>query len=303
MRLARDVRLAVFVAFFELAIFSFYLLVGEVHGSYRAHVCNWDCNWYRSIAETGYETRDAVKGHANWAFFPLFPLASRLLMDIFGKNFVTCATVLNFVVLFGVVIVAIHYCRVRYSLRDRGFVALVFLSFPLGVYFRLPYTESLYGLLVLLTLIFVQRRQLLIAGLWAALVCACRPTGVLLIGSVATVAGLSILGARLRGLASWRATAGKLAALGTFCAIGLSGLLAYSLYLDIHVGDPLAFSHAMGAWDRHYANPVGRIVDGLRMNDITAENFLAFGSRSQTYLALAALASLLLIIWAFRMRA
>ncbi len=303
LRILLDRRLLVFVAAFEIAIFCVYLLIGATHGSYRNTVCNWDCNWYGEIATRGYDAHPDGRGYANWAFFPLFPLLSRGLMHLSGESFVTCASALNFAAFFAVVVAGAAFCRQRFGSRDPFFVALVFLCFPIGIYFRLPYSESLYGLLVLTTLLLAARGRLLASGLFAGLACFCRPTGILLVGSIGLVALIRLVMALLRGQQTLRTAMPQVARLAAFGIIGVAGLLCYALYLDRLVGDPLAFSHAMGAWDRHYASPLARIGYALSLHDMSAAHFLSSDYRPQTYLALFALLSLPLILWAFALGA
>ena len=290
--------LLLFAASLEAAFFAFYGVIGHLHGHYSDQVCHWDCGWYVSIVERGYDTHADAAGYANWAFFPLFPLLTEAVMWLTGHSFAGSATMLNGGLLFALVIVGVHYARLRFGLDDRAFVAMVLLSFPFGVYFRLPYTESLYGLVVLLTLVCLLHRRLLLAGVFAALACASRPTGALLVGSVGLVLGLQILIPVLRGRTGWRKALPSLARLAAFGAIGIGGLLAYSAYLDMHVGDPLAFSHVMHAWGRFYGNPIRHILGCLLSFDLDPAGFASTERRSLTYLAICALLSPPLIVWA-----
>ena len=49
--------------------------------------CQFDCSWFLSIADIGYDTfpHGLTTGHAaNWAFFPLFPLLGHWLGALLG---------------------------------------------------------------------------------------------------------------------------------------------------------------------------------------------------------------------------
>src|SRR5580698_9094620 len=48
-------------------------------GSYHrmADLCKWDCTWYASIVQIGYNRAAmTIEGQANWAFNPLFPMSA-----------------------------------------------------------------------------------------------------------------------------------------------------------------------------------------------------------------------------------
>lgn len=40
--------------------------------------CQWDCGWYKDIAQNGYSSQIKDYGQANYVFFPLFPIAMYL---------------------------------------------------------------------------------------------------------------------------------------------------------------------------------------------------------------------------------
>ena len=50
-------------------------------------ICQWDCNWYISLAKNGYDATPHVVGaaiQADWAFFPVYPLALVLVKHFTG---------------------------------------------------------------------------------------------------------------------------------------------------------------------------------------------------------------------------
>src|SRR5688572_15337169 len=60
-------------------------MVLMIHQAKYTALCEFDCDWYRSILERGYdvETQGQAVGHAaNWAFFPIFPLLSEATSSI-----------------------------------------------------------------------------------------------------------------------------------------------------------------------------------------------------------------------------
>lgn len=67
-------------------------------------MANWDGQWYHEIAEFGYPVPlpiDADTGHVAqnpWAFYPVFPMTTRLVMRLTGANFYVAGSLLSLVV-------------------------------------------------------------------------------------------------------------------------------------------------------------------------------------------------------------
>jgi len=63
----------------------------------------WDGSWYREVALHGYPIPlplDPTSGHVTqnaWAFYPLFPLVSRMLMSVTGLGFPAVGSTLSLV--------------------------------------------------------------------------------------------------------------------------------------------------------------------------------------------------------------
>ena len=64
------------------------LLRGEGDlGAYVTAFCVWDCAWYTTIVETGYDPIPGMRlvpGAANWAFFPFYPALVGLIRAVTG---------------------------------------------------------------------------------------------------------------------------------------------------------------------------------------------------------------------------
>ena len=64
----------------------------------NATICNWDCYWYVSIIENGYQKTPNITppiGAANWAFFPAMPLLVKLLQLIIAISPVMLGILIN----------------------------------------------------------------------------------------------------------------------------------------------------------------------------------------------------------------
>ena len=66
---------------------------------YLGVISNWDGQWYRSIAESGYPEllpNEMGRVMANeWAFLPGYPMVVRLVMEATGLSFPVAATIVS----------------------------------------------------------------------------------------------------------------------------------------------------------------------------------------------------------------
>ncbi|GAB78242.1 hypothetical protein SAMN05421595_0758 [Austwickia chelonae] len=161
--------------------------------NYGTIVGLWDAGWYQEIATKGYPgtlPRDPDTGELQqnpWAFYPLFPMMTRLLMAVTGAPFPITGAVLAFV-LGGVAAVAMAFL-----LRDRigsgsavAAVAVWSTCAPSPV-LQVAYTESLAILLLVLVLSHLDQERWWWAAGTAFLTGLARPIAVPL-GLVAVVA-------------------------------------------------------------------------------------------------------------------
>lgn len=130
---------------------------------YWGVLANWDGQWYKSIAENGYPLDlPQVDGQVlrnEWAFYPLFPAAVRMLMLVTGLPFEVVAGVLNIAVA-GLAVIMLYYLLRRLESQFLTVAAVAMLCFfPSAVVFQVAYTESLTLLVVVATLVSLQRRR------------------------------------------------------------------------------------------------------------------------------------------------
>ena len=224
-------------------------------------LCQWDCNWYLSIAESGYDLAPhLVRGlwQANWAFFPLFPLLVRLTATLAGIAPTIAGAAVATAALWAFTVLGWLY-RVRTRPNATPWPWLLLLAaWPYGFYFDAAYSESLYAALTVACLLALQTGRPWLAAAACALVTATRPTGALL----AAWFGLHRL---------WRARlvrspteALRLLAPAALAPLGILGFMAF---LWRHVGDPFAFATIQGAWGHSLRNPAAVLLDALRAAD------------------------------------
>lgn len=227
---------------------------------YLTAFCVWDCGWYQSIAEGGYDLVPGVRlrpGAANWAFFPLSPLIAGAAAKLTSLPVVVCGFFLSnlYAILAGIA------ARPLFGENERAYwlYIVMLLAGPFSVLFSSLHTEALFVLLVTLAARALHERRLDVAGGFTALLSATRLTGILMILAL----GWAALERELRQRTPLRNLPAALLRdrqLVLGLAIAPLGLVAYMVFLRLHVGDGLAFLHIQRAWGRFISNPLDTII-------------------------------------------
>lgn len=211
-----------------------------------------DSNWYSKVIVDGYQTEPS--GHpagdaASWAFFPLdvmliraFTLNGLLDFRISGVLVNSC--------LFVLALVQSH----RYIMLTRNDVNLsvIFILLmcfgPYNFYFSTLYTESMFFLLCVTSLLEMRQKHYIRMGISGMLLSACRVTGVFIVFCVL----IFILKEHFSNKEERFTDFLKSTLTNSRLIIGVcmvpAGLFAYMLYLYNLTGDSLAFMHIQKAW-------------------------------------------------------
>jgi hypothetical protein len=223
--------------------------------------CQWDCGWYLSIVEQGYMLQPKSDYAANWAFFPLYPLAVRSFGTMAGLSPRLAAVLLsNAAILLGVYL----GCR---CLRQTGrapsvlpFIVLT-LTGPYAFYFSSPYSEAFFFAIACLTFLLWSQDRPILAGMAGFFLSATRAVGVFMPLAFA-VDLLCRYGARAPLIGLRRPDlipSGLLAS---------AGLFVFMAYLYLHMGDAFAFSHIQVAWGRGHGNPLHFLIGPFDPRDL-----------------------------------
>lgn len=254
---------------------------GLTLGQWDAHSCRWDCGWFTSILEAGYDRapRAAQAGYANYAFFPLFPILAsmpRLVLRLEPRDALALTSSLLHL---AAAWTFYRYLLQRLERESALFGALLLLLSPYAIYGISGYSEPLYFLLITGGFWAVHDRRWLLAGLFGALLSATRSNGALF-GVVLLVAGLR----RHRQLAR---DSRELARFLIALALVPVGILAFMAYLQDRTGDALAFVQVQAAWDRRFGNPLENLLRGLSSSDrnLYFASIALLGSAVSIYLA------------------
>ncbi len=219
------------------------------HPDYFSMTVLWDGFWYRQIAEVGYPAAlpvDVVTGAVQenaWAFYPAFPMSSRVLMNITGLGFPVIGSSLALLLGFGAAVMMGLLLRDRVGPTVALAAVAVYAACPVSPSFQIAYTESLAILLLCGFLWAISKESWLIAAALALLIGLTRAMA-LPLAVVALVAVFVRWRRRDQDPITAREGWSGLAALGS---CGAAGLL-WPLIVSIGAGSPLAYTDTMGAW-------------------------------------------------------
>lgn len=220
-------------------------ILSHQHSDFFATMCKWDCKWYLTIIKDGYDLHPRVspkiwKGLANWAFFPLYPYTVKLIVIITGVSAVVAGVLFNQLIILLALMVFYRYLKLSVDELNSRFGVILLAFSPFSIYFASLYTEALFLLLSLMSFYYMRTHRPLMAAICGGLLSATRPIGVMF-----SAALFFFLAKNSRFKAPLITRAIILAIIAT------SGLVLYMLYLQIHVGDFLAFQHIQKGWGRH----------------------------------------------------
>ncbi|GAB3877644.1 hypothetical protein [Terrabacter terrigena] len=216
--------------------------------TYFSFTALWDGEWYGRIAEDGYPEVLPVSdsgrvGQNPWAFYPLFPLLSRLLMAVTGLGFPTVASTIALLCGVGAAVLMGLLLRERIGDPAAYLVVALWASFPASVTLQLAYTESLAMLLLVGYLHALSRERWLVATAVALLIGLSRPIAVPL-GLVTLVVVVM----------RWRRRRERPISTGTYASMlaslvgcGVAGLL-WPAIAWWRTGSSSAYTDTMAAW-------------------------------------------------------
>lgn len=258
----------------------------------------WDTGWYLGIATEGYHWSPAQDGRQqNIAFFPGYPLTTRVLAVVLGRQPLWAGVVVSLVAFFAALVYLLRLGRDLLGDEDQAVAAVTFLAaYPFAIFYSAAYTEALFLLAMVGAVYHFRRDERVAAAGWGALAGLTRPNGAFL----SVVLGLMVLQIAWR---EWRdrregaafAWGRHLDRLATASAPGM-GMLVYSTYILFLTGHPLQWTAQNAAWGRTY-RPLDTVVtDRL---DYISQNGLYGYLSSQTIdlFYLASVAFILAAVW------
>lgn len=197
----------------------------------------WDAADYYQVARDGYAVTQDGFLFEHIAYFPLVPLAARLLAPIMPLGFaLVCISNLCSLVGFAFCLDWAHRLT---SLRTATICVMLIATFPGTVTFAAGATEGPFFMLVAITLWLLAQKRLLAAACVCGVAAGTRPTGVAL-AICLTLYTWSLLDAT--------PLVRRLMIVGGLGLISCSGLFAYELFLWQRFHSPTIYLHAQSIW-------------------------------------------------------
>jgi hypothetical protein len=218
-----------------------------------------DSMYLLGIAAQGYHAEPVHHFFRDWAFFPLYPLVTRVV-SILTLGDIALAGVLVANIAFVAALAVLYALTVRHLDHDRAVRSLAFVAFaPGAVAFAMAYTDSLFLLLAAGAFLAAERRRWWLMALLYALATLTRLQGVLL------AIPLAILIANLgpAGPTAWRSAAGWRTSRMAWLAAGPAAFALFAAYLGVTFGDPLGMFTAQKAWSEIGQEPTGPVTPVL----------------------------------------
>lgn len=210
----------------------------------------FDGLWYLRIADGGYDS-----GDGSAAFFPLYPLTIRGMSFALGGHPLAAALLVSNLAFLAALMMLYVLSRSELGEEDARKAVVYAAVFPTAFFFISPYSESLFMLLVLVSVWGARRRRWAAAAAAGILAALTRNLGLLLVGVLAVEAIHQALERRPRRLQP-RAVLASIAP--------VAGTLAYLAYWRARSGDWLAPLHQQTGWQRQLENPLFTLMDATR---------------------------------------
>lgn len=213
----------------------------------------WDTGYYLTIAQHGYAASHAASIPKFIAFAPLYPALVAVAHTATGAGWVVSGQLVSAAATVVAIAGLVHLTTPDEGISRSGTTVLLLVAFPTAFFLLVDYPESLALAVVVWSWIAARSGHWIAAGLIAA--CAVMTKYYLVIIAVALL--VEVWRAREprqpeRGL---RPTRHDLARTAVVVVPSVAVVGAWMLVCERLYGDPLAFLHVQGEWNRHFAFP------------------------------------------------
>lgn len=231
-------------------------------------LASWDAKHFLAIAYDGYaeNAEGLTPEEYRAAFFPLYPGAVGLLSGFGASAGATllAAYAVSLGCFFAALALLHRLATIELGDRLAAPTLLLLAFFPTAFFFGIPYSESMFLLLAVAAFLAARTGHWAIAGVVLALASATRVPGLLL---VVPVALLYLYGPRADREAErdgGRRPRYRVRPDFAWLLLAPLGLLAFSFYLHLTVGDWLAWNDAQALFGRHNVDPLTGAWAGVR---------------------------------------
>jgi hypothetical protein len=136
----------------------------------------WDAQHYLKLAEQGYDS--ALQGSMSNAFYPLWPLAIKIMAWLLGGHALLAAFVLSIVFSVGAYTLIFAFVRQKYGEELAVLTVLLMLAYPGSAFLNFAYSEPLFLFLVALFFYCLYAQKTLALACVSFLLPLCRAVGV-----------------------------------------------------------------------------------------------------------------------------
>ena len=206
--------------------------------SWCHYLLRYDSGWFLRIVREGYSYDAASAANQPVIFLPLYPLISRFVSFILRIHEYNAVLLVSNVCILVSIPLLYKLVKEEYGHDVAVYVVALLSFFPTSLFFSAGYAESLTLLLMVCFFLLLRREQFLLASIFAGLSLATRLATVVLLVPLAWEIWRSYAADRKRLL---------MTAIPSLI-LATCGLWIYMIYLTVKFHQPLAFAHALGAW-------------------------------------------------------
>ena len=218
-------------------------------------VSRWDGNSYLFLAHNGYVTKGSEAAFV--VFPPFYPFTIRVI-NYFLQNLALSAFLISTFSFILAMFVFYKLLIIDYTKKKTIWIITTLIFFPTSYFFFTAYPESVFLLLILLTFLFMRRKNFLLASIFGAFATLTRPFGVLLWMSL---------------LLEWFKEDKKISTL--FLIFSFMSL-SVSIYLSLNYslfGNAFAFQNFLqNHWQKSFTFPWNSLVNSWQRGISTPDN-------------------------------
>ena len=202
------------------------------HWGLGSMVSNWDGKWYLTTAVHFYPHYVDRFMQNTLGFFPLYPMLMRGTGQTLGVPYWISGLMISLVTGAAATVLVGRLARIWWGEGAARRAVLFFCVFPGSIVFSMVYTEGLLLMLVAGSMLAIERRRWLVAGLLAGLATAVGPVATAIIPACGVAAISEIRRRGWRDLSGWRALLAP--------ALAPAGIAGFAIFLWSWTGTPFA---------------------------------------------------------------
>jgi hypothetical protein len=252
-------------------------LLSHPFGNWPAHhlldlilspLSKWDAKHFLTISYDGYGESSAFGTSQDYrpAFFPLYPGTVHFLSG-FGTGpaaVLIVAYATSLACFFGALTLLHRLTTIEVGEQYAAPTLLLLSFFPTALFFGIPYSESMFLLLAVSAFLAARTGNWAVAGLVLALASATRVPGLLLLVPVLLLYLYGPRTDREPDTERGRRPRYRLRPDAAWLLLAPLGLVAFSAYLQLTLGDSLAWIDAQTLFGRHTVDPLTGAWAGIR---------------------------------------